>query len=51
MPLPTPYVEKGMFAEALADLEAERSKMDLRTYWASRLTTAGRAVVRKRGVR
>jgi Tfp pilus assembly protein PilF len=31
-----PYVEKGLFAEALADLAAERSKLDLRTYWASK---------------
>ena len=38
-----PYVEKGMFAEALADLEAERSRLDLRTYWASKAYINGKA--------
>jgi len=38
-----PYAEKGMFAEALADLEAERSRMDLRTYWALEAYINGRA--------
>jgi TolB-like protein/DNA-binding winged helix-turn-helix (wHTH) protein/Tfp pilus assembly protein PilF len=38
-----PYAEKGMFAEALADLEAERSKLDLRPYWASVAYINGRA--------
>jgi TolB-like protein/DNA-binding winged helix-turn-helix (wHTH) protein/Tfp pilus assembly protein PilF len=38
-----PYAEKGMFAEALADLEAERSRMDLRTYWVLQAYINGRA--------
>jgi tetratricopeptide (TPR) repeat protein len=38
-----PYAEKGMFAEALADLEAERSRMDLRTYWVLEAYINGRA--------
>jgi len=38
-----PYAEKGMFAEALADLEAERSRMDLRSYWVLQAYINGRA--------
>jgi Tfp pilus assembly protein PilF len=38
-----PYAEKGMFTEALADLEAERSKLDLRTYWVLEAYINGRA--------
>jgi TolB-like protein/DNA-binding winged helix-turn-helix (wHTH) protein/Tfp pilus assembly protein PilF len=39
----TPYAEKGMFTEALADLEAERSRLDLRTYWVLEAYINGRA--------